>query len=653
MAARDARAASSSARSIDVSNIRATIHPACHVYKMVPEDVIYDETVMDGNRVAVSTGLMQTLGAQVIDYSTWYDCCGFGFRHIIGEREFTRSFAIDRKIKVAVEEATADVMIGHDTGCITTLDKNQWIGKAVDKVYALPIMADCQFAALALGAHPYKLAQLHWHASPFETLLEKIGIDWEKAKVEFERLSRRGQGRAHRDALRSQARDHLGPGLCQAQGHRRTAQEAKPMNRPVLIVGGGPAGLVRGACAGCSNGQRVDAGREGRPPRRRADPVGLCQAGADRANGRRTPSAAWSRGSTSNPLVEVASERHGESLRRRARRFPRDAVPTARRSRRRPRSCAPASRISTPVNKPEWGFGTYPDVVTTTQVEQMISSGKGVRCPSDGRVPERVAILLCVGSRDRQIGREWCSKICCTVSANLAMEIREALPNATSTSTTWISAPSASTRTIYYWESQEEHKVKYIKARIAEVTSDGKRLLVKGEDTLVKRPITIPFDMVVHAIGMDPNVDNMTLSAVFDVKLETHGHIDKASTYSDDVGDHRGRACSSPARRRDPRRSTIPSRRASPPQWRRWRCSRSARAGGGRMMWAIAASEGTGACPGSGRCSTCPVRSCGAPSRTSWQSAEDDGRHRALCRRAGAQGLAVRGSARQGQGAAS
>ena len=81
------------------------------------------------------------------------------------------------------------------------------------------------------------------------------------------------------------------------------------------------------------------------------------------------------------------------------------------------------------VNKPEWGFGTYEDVVTTTQVEQMLSSGSGIKCPSDGREPERVAILLCVGSRDRQIGREWCSKICCTVSANIAMEIREALPN--------------------------------------------------------------------------------------------------------------------------------------------------------------------------------------------------------------------------------
>ncbi len=184
-----------------------------------------------------------------------------------------------------------------------------------------------------------------------------------------------------------------------------------------------------------------------------------------------------------------------------------------------------------PINKPELGFGTYPDVVTTTQVEQMISSGNGVRCPSDGRKPERVAILLCVGSRDRQIGREWCSKICCTVSANQAMEIREELPQCH----VYIYYMDIRTyglyETKYYWASQEEFKVKYIKARIAEVTSDGKRLIVKGEDTLVKRPITIPFDMVVHAIGMDPNLDNKVLAETFGVDLEPNGFIDHLDTY--------------------------------------------------------------------------------------------------------------------------
>ncbi len=182
------------------------------------------------------------------------------------------------------------------------------------------------------------------------------------------------------------------------------------------------------------------------------------------------------------------------------------------------------------VNKPEWGFGTFPDVVTTTQVEQMISSGRGVRCPSDGRKPQRVAILLCVGSRDRQIGREWCSKICCTVSCNIAMEIREELPDC-HVYIYYMDIRTYGLNETYYWKSQEEFKVKYIKARIAEVTSDGQKLIVKGEDTLVKRPITIPFDMVVHAIGMDPNVENKSLAKVFGVALQEHGHIGKGTSY--------------------------------------------------------------------------------------------------------------------------
>jgi len=188
------------------------------------------------------------------------------------------------------------------------------------------------------------------------------------------------------------------------------------------------------------------------------------------------------------------------------------------------------------INKPEWGFGTFPDVITTTQAEQMVGSGK-ITCPSDGRVPERVAILLCVGSRDRQIGREWCSKICCTVSANLAMEIREMSPE------TQVFVYYMDIRTFglyedkFYWKSQEEFKVKYVKARIAEVTAspDG-RLLVKGEDTLVKRPIVIPFDMVIHAVGMDPNEDNPEIANTFGVGLEKHGYIEKPEHYTNTSG---------------------------------------------------------------------------------------------------------------------
>ena len=306
--------------------------------------------------------------------------------------------------------------------------------------------------------------------------------------------------------------------------------------KPVLILGGGPAGLAA-AHALAQTGQRallVD----------KADRLG----GAPILTGyaKLVPSGEWAKDAIGgmvrrvegNPLIEVRRGTTVASF---------SGEPGAFRARLSSGAdlevgaallCTGFTHFDS-VNKPEWGFGTYPDVVTTAQVEQMISSGKGVRCPSDGRAPERVAILLCVGSRDRQIGREWCSKICCTVSANIAMEIREELPGCN----VYIYYMDIRTfglyEDTYYWQSQEKHKVKYIKARIAEVTSDGKRLVVKGEDTLVKRPITIPFDMVVHAIGMDPNVDNLKLSAIFDVKLEKHGHIAKASTYTSPCGTSR------------------------------------------------------------------------------------------------------------------
>ncbi len=300
------------------------------------------------------------------------------------------------------------------------------------------------------------------------------------------------------------------------------------MTKPILIIGGGPAGLSAAHAVASAGRKAVLVEKE--------DRLG----GAPILSGyaKLVPSHEWAKDAiggmvtrvVDNPNVEVRLEAVVQSF---------AGEPGAFGATLKDGSVIEADTtiLATgfthfdSLNKPEWGFGTYPDVVTTVQVEQMISSGAGIRCPSDGRVPDRVAILLCVGSRDRQIGREWCSKICCSVSANIAMEIRELSPK------TNVYIYYMDIRTFgllegeYYWKSQEEAKVKYIKARIAEVTSDGKRLVVKGEDTLVKRPITIPFDMVVHAIGMDPNVDNMTLAAVFGVELNKYGYIAKPSTY--------------------------------------------------------------------------------------------------------------------------
>ncbi len=300
------------------------------------------------------------------------------------------------------------------------------------------------------------------------------------------------------------------------------------MSRPILIVGGGPAGLAAARALTQVGQPAVLVEKNSR------------LGGAPILSGyaRLVPSGEWAKDAIGGMVARVQQERRASiHLGTTVKTF--TGAPgnfTAELSDGRRIEVAAAILCTgfthfDSLNKPEWGFGTFADVVTTTQVEQMIASGRGVRCPSDGRKPERVAILLCVGSRDRQIGRPWCSKVCCTVSANIAMEIRQELPGCH----VYIYYMDIRTfglyETQYYWRSQEEFKVKYIKARIAEVTSDGQKLIVKGEDTLVKRPITIPFDLVVHAIGMDPNVDNGAIAQIFGVALETHGYLARGNSY--------------------------------------------------------------------------------------------------------------------------
>ncbi len=171
---------------IDMSKIRATIHPACHYHKLVGEDAIFAPEIYGGQRTAIITATLIALGIDVKDYSTWFDCCGFGFRHILVSRDFSRSFAVQRKIEVMKEEADPDILITHDTGCVTTLDQSQFAAKAHDRNVGLPVMSDSQLAALAMGAHPYKVLQLHWHSTDMKPFLQKIGIDTDKAWAEFE-----------------------------------------------------------------------------------------------------------------------------------------------------------------------------------------------------------------------------------------------------------------------------------------------------------------------------------------------------------------------------------------------------------------------------------------------------------------------------------
>lgn len=172
-------------KKLDLSNVKIAVHPACHTYKLMAEDYTYDDSILDGVRPAPTSSIVLALGAKLVDYSTWYDCCGFGFRHILTEREISRSFAYFRKIRPVVKETNADLLITHDTGCVTTLDKSQVVALAHGYRETLPVISDSQLAALAMGAHPFKVCQLQWHLADWKPFLSKIGVDWQTAEKEY------------------------------------------------------------------------------------------------------------------------------------------------------------------------------------------------------------------------------------------------------------------------------------------------------------------------------------------------------------------------------------------------------------------------------------------------------------------------------------
>jgi len=164
------------------------------------------------------------------------------------------------------------------------------------------------------------------------------------------------------------------------------------------------------------------------------------------------------------------------------------------------------------------------DVITLVDAEAMFKEGKIVR-PSDGRVPERVCFIQCVGSRDRGIGNQWCSKVCCGIACKQAIEIKKLSPS-TKVFVFYIDLRAFGFwEDELYWKAQEEYKVNFIRGVVTEVLKKGDRLLVKGEDTTMGRPVEIEMDLVILSVGMEPSEGTKAMAKVLGLPLESHGFI--------------------------------------------------------------------------------------------------------------------------------
>ena len=171
---------------------------------------------------------------------------------------------------------------------------------------------------------------------------------------------------------------------------------------------------------------------------------------------------------------------------------------------------------------PRYGYGRIPNVIGIHELEAMLKAGRVVR--HDGKPPKRIAFIFCVGSRDRATN-PWCCTVCCGVSIKQAIELKENLPD----SQIYMIYMDVRTFGLWerlYWKSMEEYGINYIRGRVSEIYYTGDKLLVKGEDTLVRGPFEVLFDMVVLAVGMEPGQGTRQVAKALKLNVNEFGFLE-------------------------------------------------------------------------------------------------------------------------------
>lgn len=201
-----------------------------------------------------------------------------------------------------------------------------------------------------------------------------------------------------------------------------------------------------------------------------------------------------------------------------------------------------------PTRVREYGYGTLPNVITSLEFERLThASGPtaGKIQLKNGKLPESVAIVHCVGSRDQNYN-EYCSRVCCMYSLKIAHLVHEKTDAKVYEFYIDMRAFGKGYEEFYKRLLQED--VTFIRGRVAEITNvtrdppEKGKLIVIAEDTLLGIVRRVAVDMVILSVGLEPRKDAVQLAHIFRISrskdgffLEKHPKLAPVSTAGDGI----------------------------------------------------------------------------------------------------------------------
>jgi heterodisulfide reductase subunit A len=181
--------------------------------------------------------------------------------------------------------------------------------------------------------------------------------------------------------------------------------------------------------------------------------------------------------------------------------------------------------------KPQYGYGVHKNVITGMQMDRLLAPTRPFNTilrPGDGKVPERIAYVLCTGSRDETVGNPLCSRFCCMYSIKQNQLLMGALPVAEIT-VHYMDIRAPGKRYDEFYEQAKAMGANYVKGRVADITEqpDGD-LVLTYEDIENGGAVTkAEYDLVVLAVGVQPNHDAEQLFDVGELAVDEWRYVDE------------------------------------------------------------------------------------------------------------------------------
>ena len=164
--------------------------------------------------------------------------------------------------------------------------------------------------------------------------------------------------------------------------------------------------------------------------------------------------------------------------------------------------------IIDPNVQPEYKYGVYPNVITGMEFERL-SSASGPTLGTielNGKEPKTAVFIHCVGSRNKQTGYEYCSRVCCMYLAKQAHLLHEKNPDC-KIYVLYQDIRAFGKGFEEFYDRVKSEGPTYLRGLAAEIYKKpgGDTVMVRGEDTMLGEPFELEADLVVLGIGLKPS----------------------------------------------------------------------------------------------------------------------------------------------------